>query len=93
MNKITLDNRIMGGMPKSPGANYESTNGCNHNGVADTIDSKIDSKSITLNSGDLNPNRAKPNSMNPSKDMGFLNKGDPSMDTTNHGKLTRSCQD
>jgi hypothetical protein len=92
MGPIKLDKTIMGTM-KTWGGNYDSTVGNNHCGVADKIDQKIDSKSVTLNT-EMDPNRAKPSNMNPGNDRGFvMGKGSPVMDTTGHGKLTKSLQD
>ncbi len=87
----TLDNRITGGM-KTWGGNYNSDVGCSHNPVADKINSKLTNKEQMGNHA-LDVNMAKPSSKNPGVDKAFLAKGNPQMDTTGHGKLTRSCCD
>lgn len=93
MGRPELDKRITNSM-KGWGAGYDSTVGCSHDTMADTIDSIIDSKSVTLNSMDkMDASHAKPSSKNPGVDRGFLAKANPQMDTTGHGKLSRSCQD
>ena len=93
MGPIKLDPQIMNTMEKW-GGNYQSTVGDNHNGVADKIDSKIDSKDITLNKmSEMDASHAKPSADNPGFDRGFWAKADPLQDTTGHGKLTRKLKD
>jgi len=92
MGPIKLDNTIMGTM-KGWGNNFDSTVGCNHDTDDDKIDQKIDSKSITLNKmSEMDASHAKPSSCNPGIDKGFWAKADPQMDTTGHGKLTRTLK-
>ena len=88
----TLDNRIIGGM-KTWGGNYDSNTGGNHNTSADKRDPKITNKEQMGNPKELDPMMAKPSNKNPGVDKAFLAKGNPQMDTTGHGKLTRSCCD
>ena len=93
MGPIKLDSKITGQM-KTWGGNYDSDEGCNHNGVADKISQEIDSKSVTLNTmSKMDASHAKPSSDNPGFDKGFWAKADPSSDTTGHGKLTRKLKD
>lgn len=93
MGPIKLDPMIMNQMEKW-GGDYESNTGCNHNKVADVHDSEIESKTVTLNQmSKMDASHAKPASKNPGVDMGFLNKANPSKDTTGHGTLTRKCKD
>ena len=92
MGRPELSDVIMGTM-KTWGGNYDSKVGCNHNGVADKVDQKIDSKSVTLNT-EMDPNRAKPSNKNSGVDRGFvMGKCSPVMETTGHEKLTRSLKD
>lgn len=91
MGKPELDSRITGQM-KTVGGNYNSMEGCSHNSKADKVSAKITSKSVTLNTN-MDPNEAKPSSDNPGVDRAFLAKGNPQMDTTGHGKLTRGTCD
>lgn len=93
MGKPELNKQIIGAMP-TWGGNFDSDVGCNHNNVANKIDSTIDSKDVTINKlNQMDVSHAKPSSKNPGVDKSFLAKSAPSMDTTGHGKLTRSCQD
>lgn len=93
MGPIVLDPKIMNTMDKW-GGNYDSPVGDNHNGVADKINQKIDGKDVTLNiMSQMDADHGKPNNMNPGVDNGFLAKAKPLMDTTGHGKLTRSLKD
>ena len=94
MGRPELDPQIMGTM-KTWGGNYDSTVGDNHNGVADKIDQKIDGKDVTLNvMSKMDASHAKPSSDNPGVDKSFIDgKSKPLMDTTGHGRLTRSLQD
>ena len=72
---------------------YLAPGGDNHCTEADKVDGEITGKDTMGNHGNLDPNRAKPNSLNPGVDNSFLAKAKPSMDTTGHGKLTRSLRD
>ena len=94
MGKPELNKQIIGAMP-TWGGNFDSTVGCNHDTMADKVDQKIDSKEITLNTmSKMDASHAKPSSCNPGVDKGFINgKSAPQMDTTGHGKLTRSLKD
>lgn len=93
MGPIKLDPRIMSTM-KTWGGNYDSATGNSHNTEADVHDASIESKSVTLNiMSKMDASHAKPSNMNPGCDMGFLNKAKPQMDTTGHGKLSRSLKD
>jgi hypothetical protein len=94
MGPIKLDPKIVGQM-KVWGGNYNSTVGDNHCTVADKVDQQIDSKQVTLNiMSKMDASHAKPSNMNPGVDRGFvIGKGSPVMDTTGHGKLTKSLQD
>lgn len=93
MGPIKLDSKIMK-QGSSWGYNYDSTDGCGHNSTADKKDSTLTSKEITLNTmSKMDAERAKPGSKNPGVDKSFLAKGEPSMDTTGHGKLTRKLKD
>lgn len=93
MGPIKLDPQIMNTM-ETWGNNYDSSVGNKHNKVADKIDPQINSKDITLNvMSKMDASHAKPSSEDPGVDMGFMNKGNPLMDTTGHGKLTRSLKD
>ncbi len=91
MGPIKLDKTITGQMKKW-GGDFESNIGCNHDTDDDKIDKMIDSKKITLNV-DLDPNRAKPNSLNPGFDKSFWSKAKPLEDTTGHGRLTKALKD
>ncbi len=93
MGPIKLDPRIMKTM-QSWGNNFDSTVGDNHNTMADKLDDQIENKDITLNvMSKMDAPHPKTSAENPKVDMGFLNKAKPLMDTTGHGKLTRSLQD
>lgn len=93
MGKPELSSVIMGQMDKW-GGDFQSNAGCDHNSVADKKDSVITSKEQTLNIGTkMDASHAKPNSMNPGVDKSFLAKASPLMDTTGHGKLSRSLKD
>lgn len=93
MGPIKLDSKIMGQMEKW-GGNYDSTEGCNHNSVADKKTAEIESKNVTLNiPSKMDASHAKPSSDNPGFDKSFWAKADPLMDTTGHGKLTRKLKD
>lgn len=93
MGPIKLDSKIMS-QGKSWGYNYDSTEGDNHNKVADKKTDQIESKNVTLNiPSKMDASHAKPSSDNPGFDKGFWAKADPLMDTTGHGKLTRKLKD
>lgn len=93
MGKPELSKTIMGTMG-TWGGNYNSNVGCSHDTGSDKVDQKIDSKEVTLNKmSQMDASHAKPGSMNPGVDKGFLGKANPVMDTTGHGKLTRNCKD
>lgn len=91
MGKIELSQTIMGQM-KTWGGNVED-NKSSHNGVADKVSSVITNTEQMGNPKTLNQNMAKPADKNPGVDRAFLAKGNPTMDVTGHGKLTRSCKD
>lgn len=91
MGPIKLDKQITGAM-KTWGGNFDSNVGCSHNSEADTTTSKITSKKVTLNT-EMDPNMAKPKSMNPGVDKAFWGKAEPQSDTTGHGKLTKESHD
>lgn len=67
---------------------YLAPGGDNHCTEADKISQELVGKDVMGNVGNLDPNRAKPNSMNPGFDKSFWAKGDPQKDTTGHGTLT-----
>lgn len=93
MGPIKLDKRIMDTMG-SWGNNFDSDVGDNHNTMADKIDKEIDGIDVTLNvMSKMDASHPKTSAENPKVDMGFLAKAKPLMDTTGHGKLTRSLQD
>lgn len=75
-----------------PGWNYDSEVGCSS--PADPkLSPKLSADDAMGNPKDLDPNKPKPSSQNPGKDMGFWGKANPQTDTTGWGKLTRSCCD
>jgi hypothetical protein len=72
---------------------YLAPGGDNHNSVADKVSKELTGKDVMGNVGNLDPNRAKPNSMNPGFDKGFWAKASPQKDTTGHGTLTKPIKD
>jgi hypothetical protein len=83
-----MDKRIVGSMGPQ-GWNYDSDVGCSHNTGSDKRNPKVMPGMDKETALDVNMSGGP----NPGVDRAFLAKGNPTMDTTGWGKLTRSCED
>jgi hypothetical protein len=91
MGKPELDQLIIK-QSNAWGENYNSEAGCDHNSEADKIDSKVNGKDVTINimSKMDSPH---PKTDNPGVDKAFWAKANPTTDTVEGFKLTRSLKD